>query len=175
MLSLVVIGFFALTGITLNHPDWLFGGHEVRREVSGTIAKETFANGKVDWLKLVEQLRADQNLRGRVEDMRSTDTEGSLAFKAPAYIAEGSFDVRSGKYQLTITTSGFIATLNDLHRGQSAGRIWGLLIDLAGASLAILSLTGLGFMFFLKKIRLSALLVAAAGLIALVLIVRTTS
>ena len=53
--------------------------------------------------------------------------------------------------------------INDLHRGRDAGRTWAWLIDVAGIFLVFLSLTGLGLLFYLKKVRIKALVVMAAG------------
>ena len=174
MFSLIVIAFFALTGITLNHPDWVFGAKEAKRVFKGTLPSGSFEKGKMDWLHVVEQLRAEHSLRGRAEDMRATETEGSLAFKAPGYMAECLFDSETGKYELTVTTSSAVAMLNDLHRGQNSGKSWGVLIDVAGIFLTVVSLTGIGFMFFLKKIRASALIAMTVGLVIAIAVFRTT-
>ena len=53
--------------------------------------------------------------------------------------------------------------LNDLHRGRDAGSAWAWLIDASGIFLVFLSLTGLGLLFYLKKVRIKALLVMTAG------------
>ena len=37
MISLLVVLFFGLTGITLNHPDWTFGGSATKDTHTGTL------------------------------------------------------------------------------------------------------------------------------------------
>jgi hypothetical protein len=53
--------------------------------------------------------------------------------------------------------------LNDLHRGRDAGRAWAWVIDVVGVFLVLLSLTGLGLLWYLKKVRLKGLVTLVAG------------
>ena len=57
--------------------------------------------------------------------------------------------------------------LNDLHKGRYSGKAWGILIDAAAILLTVISLSGLGLLFFLKRIRTGGLLVVAAGALLL--------
>ena len=91
------------------------------------------------------------------------DREGSLTFRAPGYSADAFIDVRTGSYKLTTSYQGAVGVINDLHRGRDAGRTWAWLIDVAGIFLVFLSLTGLGLLFYLKKVRIKALVAMAAG------------
>jgi hypothetical protein len=161
MVSLLVVLFFAATGVTLNHPDWLAG--ERTEEVSGTLpATWKTANG-IDWLVVAEHLRAANGVHGTVADRREDEREGSLTFRAPGYSADAFIDVHTGVYKLTSSYQGAIGVINDLHRGRDAGSAWAWLIDLSGIFLVFLSLTGLGLLFYLKKVRIKALVVMAAG------------
>jgi len=67
------------------------------------------------------------------------------------------------------TTSGFgkLAMMNELHKGRYAGKVWGVLFDAAAILLTFISLSGLGLLFFLKRIRASGLVVVAAGAVIL--------
>ena len=53
--------------------------------------------------------------------------------------------------------------LNDLHRGRDSGGTWAWLIDVAGVFLVLLSLTGLGLLFYLRKVRVKGLVTLVAG------------
>lgn len=171
MLSLLIVLFFALTGITLNHPEWTFGGAAKRAEVKGTLPPTWRVNGQVNWLAVVEYLRA-QGVHGVVGDYRADATQGSVSFKAPGYAADAFFEVPSGKYTLTTDEQGALAVLNDFHRGRDAGGAWAWAVDLAGGFLALISLTGLGLLLFLKKIRLAALLTLLGGAALVLLAMR---
>lgn len=163
MLSLIVVLFFALTGITLNHPDWLFGTSETRTQSQGALPANWLENNKVNWLVVVEELRDKHNLKGKAIDMQSSQLEASLRFAAPGYTADALIEADTGKYTLNISSQGIVAAMNDFHRGRNAGAAWAVLIDVAGWFLVFISATGLGLLFYLKKIRLKAMLVMFFG------------
>ena len=128
MLSLLVVLFFSVTGITLNHPEWIFGTEITLKDYTGTMPKNWLQNGKVDWLTTAETLRAKYNLKGRVSDNRSDDQQASISFRAPGYGADGFINMADGTYKLTVNAQGAVAVLNDLHRGRDAGKAWAWLI-----------------------------------------------
>ncbi|MFL5606262.1 MAG: PepSY-associated TM helix domain-containing protein [Gemmatimonadaceae bacterium] len=161
MVSLLVVLFFAGTGVTLNHPDWLAA--ERTEELTGQLPATWRTARGIDWLVVAEHLRATHGVHGTVTDRREDDREGSLAFRAPGYSADAFIDVRDGSYKLAVSYQGAVGMLNDLHRGRDAGRAWAWLIGVAGVFLVFLSLTGLGLLFYLKKVRIKALLVMTAG------------
>src|SRR6185369_4611982 len=161
MVSLLVVLFFAGTGVTLNHPDWLAG--ERTEEVTGTLPATWKTAKGIDWLVVAEHLRAAHGVHGTVSDRRDDDREASLTFRAPGYSADAFIDVRDGSYKLTVSYQGAVGVLNDLHRGRDAGSAWAWLIDASGVFLVFLSLTGLGLLFYLKKVRIKGLVVMTAG------------
>ena len=161
MVSLLVVLFFAATGVTLNHPDWLAG--ERTEEVTGTLPATWKTAKGIDWLVVAEHLRAAHGVHGTVADRREDDREGSLTFRAPGYSADAFIDVRDGSYKLTVSYQGAVGVLNDLHRGRDAGNAWAWLIDVSGLFLVFLSLTGLGLLFYLRKVRIKGLVVMTAG------------
>ena len=175
MLSLLIVLFFALTGITLNHPDWTFGGAEKRQEVKGVLPAGWRPGGQVDWLIVVEYLRSQGGVHGAVDDHRVDGTQGSVSFKAPGYAADALIDVPSGAYTLTTDEQGALAVLNDLHRGRDAGQAWSWAIDLAGGFLTLIALTGLGLLLYLKKIRFAALVTMLGGAAVVILLMRLAS
>jgi hypothetical protein len=170
MVSLLVVLFFAATGVTLNHPDWLAG--ERTEEITGTLPAAWKTAKGIDWLVVAEHLRAANGVHGTVADRREDDREGSLTFRAPGYSADAFIDVRDGSYKLTVSYQGAVGVLNDLHRGRDAGSAWAWLIDASGVFLVFLSLTGLGLLFYLKKVRIKALLVMTAGAALVIVLAR---
>jgi len=161
MVSLLVVLFFAGTGVTLNHPDWLAG--ERTEELTGTLPAAWKTAKGIDWLVVAEHLRTAHGVHGTVSDRREDDREGSLTFRAPGYSADAFIDVHDGSYKLTVSYQGAVGVLNDLHRGRDSGSAWAWLIDVAGVFLVFLSLTGLGLLFYLKKVRIKGLVAMTAG------------
>jgi hypothetical protein len=168
MVSLLVVLFFAATGVTLNHPDWL--ATERTEEASGTLPSTWKTAKGIDWLTVAEHLRATHGVHGAVADRTEDDRQGALTFRAPGYSADCFIDVRTGRYKLTVSYQGAVGVLNDLHRGRDTGRTWAWLIDVAGVFLVFLSLTGLSLLFYLKKVRLKGMLTLVGGAVLVIVL-----
>lgn len=171
MVSFAVVLFFAATGLTLNHPEW-FEKQSRTIEVHGAVATSLLhthdADG-ADKLALVEHLRSQDHVSGAVSDFRVDDSQISISFKAPGYTADAFIDRETGKYDLTVVKSGFVAVMNDLHKGRDAGKVWAGVIDVSAVLLVLVSLTGLVLIWFVYKRRLSGLLLAAVGAVLAVI------
>lgn len=161
MASFGIVFFFAVTGLTLNHADW-FAKQQRTTQVHGTIDSKLLARD-VAKLEIVEQLRSTHGIHGAVKDFRVEDRDCSVAFKGPGYSADVLIDRATGRYELTESRMGFVAILNDLHKGRDTGTAWAWVIDLSAVLMTLVSLTGLLLIFFLQKKRVSGLLAAAAG------------
>ena len=158
---LLTLLFFAVTGLTLNHPEWF--GEGAPRKLSGTLPGAPYLEGgSVDWLRLAEDLRA-LGLRGRVADRGEAGEEVWISFRAPGYAADAQVDPRTGAYRMVVTDYGLVAVLNDLHKGRDAPGGWKLFLDLSALFLALVSLTGLLLGVLLPKSRRAALLVLGLG------------
>ena len=165
MICLLLVLFFSITGLTLNHPSWTLGGSGSRQSLAGTLPTDFKSGETVDWLRVAEFLRASHGLRGEVSDHGENAGEGTISFRAPGYGADGFFEVAEGSYELTVTSQGMLAVFNDLHKGRDTTSSWGWLIDLSAIFLVVISLTGLTLQFFLRKRRRSALTVAGVGIV----------
>jgi hypothetical protein len=176
--------FFALTGITLNHPAWFFGGSERTVQVQGQLKPEWLnlpvpppdAEGRQDSansvakLDVVEYLRKTHGIRGALAEFRADERECMVTFKGPGYAADAFIERASGHYDLTETAHGFVAIINDLHKGRDTGKVWSVLIDVSAVLMTIVSLTGLVLLFYIKRRRRSGLLIALVGTIVIALV-----
>ncbi|MFD2937526.1 PepSY-associated TM helix domain-containing protein [Spirosoma flavum] len=168
VVSFVLVLFFAVTGLTLNHADW-FDGASITNEFRGRL-NPAWVKGAdtitVDKLALVEYLRSAHRIRGAVSDVRIDDREVSISFRGPGYTTDAFIRRPVGTYQLTETNMGLVAVLNDLHKGRDTGRSWAWVIDVAAVFMTLVSVTGLLLMLVLKKRRVSGLGWLLAGAIA---------
>ncbi|MEO7084110.1 MAG: PepSY-associated TM helix domain-containing protein [Gemmatimonadaceae bacterium] len=173
MVSLLVVLFFSVTGITLNHPDWLAG--ERTTHLTGRLPANWKSGDSPDWLTVAEYLRATHGVHGNATDRTSTPTDASITFKAPGYSADCFITPSTGEYRLTVAYQGAVGVLNDLHRGRDTASAWNWLIDVSGVFLTFVAITGLGLLVYLKKVRVSAFVVmtlASAGVVLVALLVR---
>ncbi len=169
MFSFAALFFFAATGITLNHPQWI-EGQQTARQWEGTVRSAWVApNSPVDELQVVEYFRSEYGIKARVSDFVTDETECTVSFKGPGYAADAFIDRETASYQLTITQYGMIAIMNDLHKGRDTGGVWAWLIDVSAVLMIAVSLTGFIMIYFLRKWRLNGSLLAIAGAILLML------
>lgn len=171
MFALLVILFFGLTGLTLNHPDWTFGDQLEQSTVTGTLPDSVVVDGEVELLLVSDYLRAEYGIGGDVASFDTSPTSGSLSYRGPGYSADALFDVPSLDYTVTVQQAGFVAVMNDIHKGSDTGSSWKWVIDIAAGSLVLISLTGLGIQFLMRKRRTQALIVAGVGSIVGVLLI----
>jgi uncharacterized protein len=188
MFGLAAVLFFSVTGITLNHPDWMFGQVERRRKAEGQVdlkwigrdvaatdlqpTTDSDATKQVAKLEVVEHLRKSHAIRGALADFRVDDNECMVSFKGPGYSADAFIDRDSGRYTLTELDHGLVAFINDLHKGRDTGAVWSWVIDLSAGLMTLIALTGLVLLFYLKLRRVLGVVVAIAGTAVLIVIFR---
>jgi hypothetical protein len=170
MVSFAVVFFFAATGITLNHAEW-FSRQVQTKHYRGIVPASLLHESSdphpdklaPDRLGIVELMRNRHKIHGSVSDFRVEDSQISISFKGPGYAADAFIDATNGSYDLAETRSGFVAILNDLHKGRDTGSVWSIVIDVSAALLVLVSLTGLILIWFVYKRRTSGLILAAAS------------
>jgi hypothetical protein len=167
MFSFMILLFFAVTGFTLNHAEW-FDSQRSTAQYQGALDRSWMgASGSKDVAKLeiVEYLRRVHGIKSAVSDFQVDDEQCQVSFKGPGYEAGAIIDRGTGKYDLSVTRSGFVAVINDLHKGRDTGGKWSAVIDFSAILMTLVSLTGLTLIFFLTKRRVSGLLIFAAGIV----------
>lgn len=162
MVSFAVVFFFAVTGVTLNHLDW-FGGKDATVQLNGKFDTALLKSPADAQSVIVQQLRAAHHLKGSLSDFRVDDAQCAVSFKGPGYTADAFINRETGAYELTETRLGFVAVINDLHKGRDSGRIWSWLIDASAVLLTLVSLSGMVLIWFVKRYRASGLLLALMG------------
>jgi hypothetical protein len=174
--GLFAILFFSITGLTLNHPDWTFGQSRSKSEGRGSVdaswVDPALAEDKIDRLRLVEHFRATAGARGLLEDFRVDDAELTLSFQGPASAMEFVIDRKTGSFRFSGQSEGWVAWINDLHKGRHTGRGWAWLIDVSAVLLVLVSVSGLVLLLYLRRRRFAGLLTTAAGVLAFWLLVR---
>ena len=159
MVSFTILLFFALTGITLNHQSAFTGAARPRR-FTGSLDASWMKSPDSKKDDIVAAFRTRHGVKAALSDFRVDDDQVQVSFKGPGYAADGFIGRATGKYELNESRLGFVAIVNDLHKGRDTGTAWAGIIDISAILMTLVSLTGLVLIFFLhKKLR--------AGLIAL--------
>lgn len=153
---------FAITGLTLNHADWFEAAQPTVRSARGELPSALLRE-PLDRLALAEELRARHDLRGRVSDFQADADQVLIVWKGPAYSADVTVTRADGHYEIEESRKGFVALMDDLHKGRDSGAGWSLVIDVAAVLLVVISATGLWLLWFLRKRRRSGLWTTAIG------------
>jgi hypothetical protein len=167
MVSFIIVLFFAVTGLTLNHAEW-FDGKEKIEKIKGTLPLvwvNTRDTSKIQKLSIVEWFRNKNHIKGAVSDFILEDNRLNISFKGPGYSADAFVNREDGAYTLTETQLGWVAVVNDLHKGRDTGKKWAYLIDAAAIFMCLVSLTGLWMMVYLKKKRINGFILLVFGLL----------
>jgi hypothetical protein len=175
-LCLVGMLLFAVTGITLNHAAQL----EARARVATREAALP-----ADLLPLVQALPSrgrgplppavdawlsrEIGIRPTPEAEFSSD-EVSLSLPRPGGDGWVSLARRGGSVMHEVTDRGWLAYLNDLHKGRHTGSAWSWFIDGFGAACLVFCLTGLALLWFHAGRRPATWPVVGLGLLAPLLI-----
>lgn len=169
MIALVVVLFFAATGLSMNHPEWTFGTDTTTETIEGTfpfpttmLADDGVATS-VDYLSISEYLRSNHDVSGTVDSFGATNGRATILYRNPGYSADVGVDLDAGTFDLTVTQEGWVSVMNDMHKGQDTGDAWRWVIDVTAVFLVVISLTGLIMQFFLKKRRRSAFVAVGVG------------
>ncbi|MFZ3001235.1 MAG: PepSY-associated TM helix domain-containing protein [Undibacterium umbellatum] len=153
-LCLIAMILFAATGITLNHSSQI--------EAHPVVSKK---EGKLP-LPLLSQLNALKNtddaaIPGEVTDWLAQDLGIKLNGQAPEWSPEELYvglprpggdawlriALDNGEIEYELTSRGWIAYFNDLHKGRNTGTAWSWFIDAFAVACLIFCVTGL---FLLK-------------------------
>lgn len=166
MFGLCATLLFAVTGLTLNHADWFESAEPSVRTFDGALPA-AMLSPQVDKLAVAEHLRTTHALRGAVTEFAVDQEECLVVWKGPGYSADATIARTDGTYHVEEARRGWVAVLDDLHKGRDSGPAWSFVVDASAVVLTFLSLTGLWLLFYLKKRRRSGLAVALLGTIAL--------
>lgn len=143
---------FAATGITLNHASSIEAQPETTtRDVALTPATRALLDRAKDGAPLpAGQSAALETETGvavgkAVPELR--DGEFFVDLPAPGVDASLTIDLATGIATYERTDRGWIAVLNDLHKGRDAGSAWAWFIDVIAAACVLFSVTGLGLLW----------------------------
>ncbi|WXL25055.1 PepSY-associated TM helix domain-containing protein [Ectopseudomonas mendocina] len=147
-LCLVGMLLFAITGITLNHagqieakPQITSKQAQLPAELQSTLQAKTPSQG----LPLVLRQWLESELAIRLDGRAAEWSDGELYIGMPRPGGDAwlSLDIESGELEYERTDRGWIAYLNDLHKGRNTGTAWSWFIDLFAVACVVFSISGL--------------------------------
>ena len=171
-ISLVGLLLFAVTGFTLNHAEDIEGTprtveraaqlppplHAMVRPDDAPDAKKPLPAPVAAFVRSSLSIDADGEAEWSADQVY-------LARPRPGGDAWVSIDRETGAITSEVSTRGWIAYLNDLHKGRNAGTAWGWFIDIFVFACVVFSLTGLILLWMHSRHRASTWPLVAAGLV----------
>jgi hypothetical protein len=147
-LCLVGMLLFAVTGITLNHAGQIEAKPQITSQQAQLPAElQTALQEKAPTqglpLALRQWLENELSIRLDGRDAEWSDGELYIGMPRPGGDAWLSLDIESGELEYERTDRGWIAYLNDLHKGRNTGTAWSWFIDIFSVACVVFSLSGL--------------------------------
>jgi hypothetical protein len=141
---------FAITGITLNHAPQIESKPKVSTRTvqldEPTKAKlaDAATSGRSPVSEDVARYVATHlNIDIANQAAEWSASEVYISMPRPGGDAWLSIDRESGDVRYEVTDRGWVAFLNDLHKGRHTGTVWSLFIDLFGGACVVFCVTGL--------------------------------
>jgi hypothetical protein len=141
LFGVVVILLFAVTGFMLNHENWFMPSEPRTRTVEVVLSTQLL--DPLDKLEISEALRRECVISGTVNSYRADDDSIEIEYVRPSERVVAEVRRPSGQATVTFESWGIAGLMTDLHKGKSAGRAWGVLIDATCVLLVLISGTGL--------------------------------
>lgn len=166
---------FAVTGITLNHASQI-SAKPLIVTLDSALPKPLLA--ELQLAAIQQQLPSsvhnwlEQQLKQSINPTHAEWSSAELYLALPRPGGDGwfSIDLDSGELLYESTDRGWIAYLNDLHKGRNTGEAWSWFIDIFAGICVVFSFTGLWLLTRQTKMRPSTWPVTLAGLVIPLLI-----
>ena len=162
--------FFCVTGVLLNHLDWVSGSKN-DGSVNGYLPTKQWHTFRSSDKPL--QLRVLSQYANRTFGLPAPSQvnwddafdEVVLDFPLPAGYAALTLNTQSGNYVLDYQTGTVWQVLNDLHKGRHTREAWRWVIDISALLIVVFALTGIILLFQNKKKRSLMISVVLTGLL----------
>jgi hypothetical protein len=171
-ICLVGMLMFAITGITLNHAGAITASPRTAEQtatlpaapLAALRASETAGGPLPDavraWLGKTMKVKAPAGAA-----IEWSDGEAYIALPRPGGDGWVSIDTGSGEVTHERTDRGWIAYLNDLHKGRNTGPAWSWFIDIFAIGAVVFCVTGLLLLQLHSKARPSTWPLVGLGLV----------
>ena len=171
-ICLICMMLFAITGITLNHPQWFESeantleavyqlDNELHQQLNQIEAPDTLPEELTRWI--------NQNTDHQFNFKRSEFEWSSYEIYIQQPFAGGdrwmSIDMDTGEVLYSNSDRGVVAWLNDLHKGRNTSTVWIVFIDIFAIATLVFCVTGLFLLQIHSKRRPSTWYITAAGLL----------
>lgn len=166
--AFLILCLFSVTGLLLNHPDWPITQAPQAIEEKFTLTQaelERLGNAEEPERELVAIAAEKVPLRGAISGGNEVGNEIFVRMQGVRGLSDLRANLVTGNVQVIVEPAPPVAILNELHRGERAGNVWRVFIDVVAILLIVLSLVGYLIFLSLKfRLRTALLLTGASAL-----------
>lgn len=169
--AFLILLFFAFTGLTLNHPNWLGGARP--SEQTRTVQLSGVDIGQA--MHSPSPPRALAAVVGRLTPLVGAYASGDIAdgqalirLEGPPGVSDITVTLATGEAEVVTRRATPIAMLNDLHKGKATAAGWRLLIDISAVLFIVMSVLGYVLFFSLRFRLVPSLILTGLSLVVLV-------
>jgi hypothetical protein len=162
--------FFSVTGLTLNHPDWLAGARP--RETTTTlrlspaeVARSMTA--QVPARALAEAVGRRTRLLGGFASGEVADGQALIRLEGPRGTSDVTVTLATGETEAAVRPASLVGFLGDLHKAKAVGPAWSVLVDACAVLFLALALIGYALFFSLRFRLVPSLVLTALSLVGL--------
>lgn len=154
--AFIALMFFSLTGLLLNHPQWLASKDSAPSENIVSLS-----NTEIQTIQLAEspERQLDQLLSSKIKIVGAyksgevLDDEIMLRYSSAKGSSTVFADLLTGQINIETKKPNVTSIIRELHRGKDTAQTWRLMID--GVAIITLLLSSIGFfLFFTIRFRL---------------------
>tara|TARA_B100000678_G_scaffold154917_1_gene129492 strand:- start:2059 stop:2619 length:561 start_codon:yes stop_codon:yes gene_type:complete len=163
--AFVMLMFFALSGLLLNHPQWFSPARSdggpvliVLKADDLNSALSTEAPGAA----ISRLIRDETTVIGAFQSAEIDEFEAFLRFSGVKGATDVFIDLETREAEIEISKANVTSIIHDLHRGKDAGLVWKRVIDATAILILAMSVAGL-ILFFSLRFRLATSLKIMGG------------
>lgn len=175
--SLMAMLLFSITGVTLNHAAQIKAEPKTTEQTAvlpAPLVARLSEMGEDSTAPVPDAVArwAESELKARIAGRATETTPDEVYVALPRPGGDGwlTVDRASGDVVMEVTSQGWVAYLNDLHKGRNSGKVWYWFIDVFAVACVIFALTGLGLLWLHGRSRPSTWPLVGLGLLIPVII-----
>ena len=162
---------FSVSGLVLNHPEWLRAERSRERTAEVTLSAATLAAAQRTadpGRAIAKAVEGAAPIVGGFKDSQIEDGEALLRWDGAKGFSDATVNLTTGKADVKMLPASTLNLLNELHRGRRAGGAWKAFIDVSAVLFLALSVIGYVLFFSLRFRLRSSLIVTGVSLIVMV-------
>ena len=155
--AFIMLMFFSMSGLLLNHPDWFGAGRSDAAPVEIELEPAALAEAvqsDAPGAALAGLVRQETRTAGAFRTADIMEDEAFLRYTGVKGTTDVYIDLETGIADVEVSRPNPTAIIHDLHRGKDAGAVWKAFIDLTAGLILTMSLIGL-ILFFSLRFRLA--------------------